>query len=213
MPVAGHRVVKVPRDDGPMPYPHRRPDAGTGSPARVPRARLDRTRGRLDDLSPPRLWRMLVDRNHPADTELRCDIHSVRKWIGELIAGGYVTRKFRGTGYSYLFQLLPGKETTPVPMHRGSGVQTNLGVGCIEPLPSGVSTHPRTITIEPEPRTGKLSAPEIVMWNRELERVEDDIRTLKNGYDSHQDWDADDKFALRELKKTRQDIRGKLGLP
>jgi len=50
------------------------------------------------------------------------------------------------------------------------------------------------------------------MLDKELDRIEQAIREIRNSYDAHQTMDVNDREKLKELKTKRAKVRKELGL-
>ena len=59
----------------------------------------------------------------------------------------------------------------------------------------------------------KLSGPEVIVLQKELDRVLQEMRDIKNSYSEHQNWNQPDREAYQKLRVQRNELRERLGLP
>jgi len=61
-------------------------------------------------------------------------------------------------------------------------------------------------------KTGELSPTELILRQKELERVEKAMSKIADGYDSHQSWSKEDRKEYNRLKKRRAELIKILGM-
>ena len=78
------------------------------------------------------------------------------------------------------------------------------------PLPATVAPIPPKPVTSPD--AGKLSPSEMILRQKDLERVEGKMKRIADGYDSHQTWSKPDRAEHKRLKARREELKGMLGL-
>lgn len=64
-----------------------------------------------------------------------------------------------------------------------------------------------------EEARGKISpTAQAIIWQKELERVIDKMKSIKAGYSEHQPWTAADKDAFLKLRDRKQELQKLLGV-
>lgn len=58
----------------------------------------------------------------------------------------------------------------------------------------------------------KLSGPELIIADKELDRVNQQIATLKATYADHQTWPKDDSIKIAKLRTRQKELKAKLGV-
>jgi hypothetical protein len=146
-----------------------------------------------------RLWHYLRDRADAAGEcfpgqrliaqEVGCDSHSLPSWIGELTRAGYLVISRAGPRRANRYRLLDGNGAVmrkPTALPASSGVKMPHGLTWKCPTRSDVemphvSNNKEVITRSKgdPPGLAALSGPERIGRERELERVEERIKSLR----------------------------------
>ena len=83
----------------------------------------------------------------------------------------------------------------------------------LEVVVGDAPTHTHTPLTTPAPSpTQKPDAAQRVIFSKELDRVNDRIKTIRSSYDQHSDMTDEDKTQLRNLNARRKELRVALGV-
>ena len=107
---------------------------------------------------------------------------------------------------------LPGKNRAT--RFRYAALENGKAVGGTgaEPTPLPATAAPIPPKPLTSPEAGKLSQSEMILRQKELERVEAGMKRIADSYDSHQTWSKPDRTEHKRLKSRREELKKILGL-
>jgi hypothetical protein len=179
-----------------------------------------------------RLWHYLRDRKNQAGKcfpsqrtiakELGCKTSSLPGWTSELREAGYVSTVSSGQNHHLVYTVLYGDFCGVMPKWATRGVAHLGDANALSRRPKGQLVSPISAT-RGVPETGDVSnfnlvnsesnlpPSQLILRQKELERVEAAMGDIRNGYDSHQEWSKNDRSEFHRLKNCREELKQILG--
>ena len=179
-----------------------------------------------------RLWHYLRDMQNKSGKcwpqqrtiarDLGCKTHSLRDWTESLVSAGYLATEKIGQNHHLRYTVLfgDGKGAVPEWATRRTAQNGNAPPATCSPkshpatpqgatprsAPMGDGSNPNEVI-----KTSKLSTSEMILHQKELDRVEKAISDIKNSYDHYQSWTAEHREQIKPLKTRRKELKRLLG--
>ena len=179
-----------------------------------------------------RLWHYLRDRQNKSGKcwpqqrtialDLGCKTHSLRAWTDSLVSAGYLATEKIGQNHHLRYTVLCGDGKGDMPEW---ATRRNAQTGDTSPPSCRPNSHPaKPPGATPRPaqmgdgsnpneviKPSKVSTSEMILHQKELDRVEKAISDIKNSYDHYQPWTAEHREQIEPLKTRRKELKRLLG--